>query len=214
MYERFTDRSRKALQIANQEAQRCAVRYIGTEHLLIGIIKEGSGIAAAVLKNINIDIHAVRLEVEKHISYSTNAAVLGRLPHTSSLQKSLMSAMAEAASLNHNYIGTEHLLLGLLTDHDGITGAILSSFGITPQIVRDQTLKILQDSKPSDPSKYVSFDSLRAQRDVKFSAPTPKDADFVASLRTFRAELVAMFTIVDSLLKSSEPPHVVDDFPR
>src|SRR3954451_4607755 len=110
MYERFTDRARKVMQLANQEAQRFNHEYIGTEHILLGLVKEGSGVAANVLKNLDIDLRKIRLEVQ-NIVQSGPDAVLGKLPQTPRAKKVIEYAIEEARNLNHNYVGTEHLLL-------------------------------------------------------------------------------------------------------
>src|SRR5579871_3255126 len=113
MYERFTDRARKVMQLANQEAQRFNHEYIGTEHILLGLVKEGSGVAANVLKDLDIDLRKIRLEVEK-IVRSRPDVTPGKLPMTSRAKKVIEYSIEEARNLNHNYVGTEHLLLGLL----------------------------------------------------------------------------------------------------
>ena len=114
MYERFTDRARKVMQLANQEAQRFNHEYIGTEHVLLGLIKEGSGVAANVLKNLDVDLRKIRLEVEKLVQSGPDMVTMGKLPQTPRAKKVIEYAMEEARNLNHNYVGTEHILLGLL----------------------------------------------------------------------------------------------------
>jgi ATP-dependent Clp protease ATP-binding subunit ClpC len=116
MYERFTDRARKVMQLANQEAQRFNHEYIGTEHILLGLVKEGSGVTANVLQNLDIDLRKIRLEVEKIVQYVGDAPPFssGRLAHTPRVKKVIEYAIDEAKNLRHSYIGTEHLLLGLL----------------------------------------------------------------------------------------------------
>ncbi|MBO0699405.1 MAG: NDP-hexose 4-ketoreductase, partial [Zavarzinella sp.] len=127
MYERFTDRARKVMQLANQEAQRFHHEYIGTEHMLLGVIKEGSGVAANVLQNLGIDLRKVRSEVEKIVQTGPGGdqTVLGKLPHTPRAKKVIEYSIEEARSLNHNYVGTEHLLLGLLREQDGVAAQVL-----------------------------------------------------------------------------------------
>src|ERR687895_558118 len=121
MYERFTDRARKVMQLANQEAQRFNHEYIRTEHILLGLIKEGSGVAANVLKNLDIDLNRARRQVEMTIPYAASAEpVSGRLPQTPRTKKVIEFAIEEARRLNHNYVGTEHLLLGLLREEAGV----------------------------------------------------------------------------------------------
>src|SRR3972149_1444344 len=119
MYERFTDRARKVMQLANQEAQRFNHEYIGTEHILLGLIKEGSGVAANVLKNLDVDLRKIRLEVEKLVQSGPDMVTMGKLPQTPRAKKVIEYSMEEARNLNHNYVGTEHILLGLLREQEG-----------------------------------------------------------------------------------------------
>src|SRR6516165_7106153 len=103
MYERFTDRARKVMQLANQEARRLNHEYIGTEHILLGLVKEGSGVAANVLKNLDINLHNVRQEVEKLVQSRPKPDVPGKLLQTPGAKKSIGHAIEEARNLNHNY---------------------------------------------------------------------------------------------------------------
>ena len=127
MFERFTDRARKVMAMANQEAQRFNHEYIGTEHILLGLVKEGSGVGANVLKNLDVDLRKVRLEVEKLVRQGPETAQVGKLPQTPRAKKVIEYAIEEARSLNHNYVGTEHLLLGLLREQDGVAATPLPS---------------------------------------------------------------------------------------
>src|ERR1044072_6646806 len=123
MYERFTDRARKVMQLANQEAQRFNHEYVGTEHVLLGLIKEGSGVAANVLMNLDVDLRKIRNDVEKIVQAGSDMLPMGKLPHTPRAKKVSEYAIEEARNLNHNYVGTEHLLLGLLREQEGGAGA-------------------------------------------------------------------------------------------
>src|ERR1700739_1348641 len=114
MYERFTDRARKVMQLANQEAQRFNHEYIGTEHVLLGLLKEGSGVAATVIRKLDIDLRKIRLEVEKLVQRGRDQNAMGSLPQTPRAKRAIEYAMLEARELNHGYVGTEHILLGLL----------------------------------------------------------------------------------------------------
>src|SRR5262249_57615040 len=120
MFERFTDRARKVMQLANQEAQRFNHEYVGTEHVLLGLIKEGSGVAANVLKNLEVDLRKIRNEVEKIVQAGPDMVTMGKLPQTPRAKKVIEYAIEEARNLNHNYVGTEHLLLGLLREQEGV----------------------------------------------------------------------------------------------
>ena len=124
MYERFTDRARRVMQLANQEAQRFNHEYIGTEHILLGLVKEGSGVGANVLKNLGVDLRKVRLEVEKLVKSGPEMVTMGKLPQTPRAKRVIEYAIEEARNLNHNYVGTEHLLLGLLRERDGVAAAV------------------------------------------------------------------------------------------
>jgi ATP-dependent Clp protease ATP-binding subunit ClpC len=143
MYERFTDRARKVMQLANQEAQRFNHEYIGTEHVLLGLIKEGSGVAANVLKNLDVDLRKIRLEVEKLVQSGPEMVTMGKLPQTPRAKKVIEYAMEEARNLNHNYVGTEHILLGLLREHEGVAAQVLMNLGLKLEEVRDEVLNLL-----------------------------------------------------------------------
>ncbi|MFO0900791.1 MAG: ATP-dependent Clp protease ATP-binding subunit [Pirellulales bacterium] len=143
MYERFTDRARKVMQLANQEAQRFNHEYIGTEHVLLGLIKEGSGVAANVLKNLDIDLRKIRLEVEKLVQSGPDMVTMGKLPQTPRAKKVIEYAMEEARNLNHNYVGTEHILLGLLREQEGVAAQVLMNLGLKLEDVREEVLTLL-----------------------------------------------------------------------
>src|SRR6202162_5909687 len=143
MYERFTDRARKVMQLANQEAQRFNHEYIGTEHILLGLVKEGSGVAANVLKNLDVDLRKIRLEVEKIVQSGPDMVTMGKLPQTPRAKKVIEYAMEEARNLNHNYVGTEHLLLGLLREQEGVAAQVLMNLGMKLEDVREEVLNLL-----------------------------------------------------------------------
>src|SRR5215831_4442578 len=143
MYERFTDRARKVMQLANREAKRFNHEYIGTEHILLGLVKEGSGVAANVFKNLDIDLRKVRLEVEKLVQAGPELLTTGKLPQTPRAKKVIEYSIQEARSLNHNYVGTEHLLLGLLREEEGVAAQVLLYLGVTVEQVRNEVLKLL-----------------------------------------------------------------------
>ena len=143
MYERFTDRARKVMQLANQEAQRFNHEYIGTEHILLGLVKEGSGVAANVLKNLDVDLRKIRIEVEKIVQTGPDMVTMGKLPQTPRAKKVIEYAMDEARNLNHNYVGTEHLLLGLLREQEGVAAQVLMNLTLKLEDVRDEVLNLL-----------------------------------------------------------------------
>src|SRR5882762_2107921 len=143
VYERFTDRARKVMQLANQEAQRFNHEYIGTEHILLGLVKEGTGVAANVLKNLDIDLRKIRLEVEKIVQAGPDMVTMGKLPQTPRGKKVIEYSIEEARQLNHNYVGTEHLLLGLLREQEGVAAQVLMNLGLKLDEVREEVLNLL-----------------------------------------------------------------------
>ena len=150
MYERFTDRARKVMQLANQEAQRFNHEYIGTEHVLLGLVKEGSGVAANVLKNLDVDLRKIRLEVEKLVQSGPEMVTMGKLPQTPRAKKVIEYSMEEARNLNHNYVGTEHILLGLLREQEGVAAQVLMNLGLKLEEVREEVLNLLGHGLESD----------------------------------------------------------------
>src|SRR3974390_2537892 len=156
MYERLADRARKVMQLANQEAQRFNHEYIGTEHILLGLVKEGSGVAANVLKNLDIDLRKIRLEVEKIVQAGPDMVTMGKLPQPPRAKKVIEYSIEEARNLNHNYVGTEHLLLGLLREQEGVAAQVLMNLGLKLEDVRDEVLNLLghnmESSESSGPS--------------------------------------------------------------
>jgi ATP-dependent Clp protease ATP-binding subunit ClpA len=148
MNSRFTDRARKVTQLANQEAQRFNHEYIGTEHILLGLVKEGSGVAANVLKNLNVDLRKVRREVEKIMHSGPAMVVLGKLPQTPRAKKVIEYAIEEARSLNLDHVGTEHLLLGLVRETEGVGAQVLLNLGVRLDDVRAETMRFLGQNIP------------------------------------------------------------------
>ena len=162
----FTDRVRKVLAMAREEAIRLQHDYVGTEHILLGLIREGEGVAAAVLMNLNVDLEQIHERIEESVRKGKATIALGELPYTSRAKKVLEYAMAEARELNHSYVGTEHLLLGLLREEKGIAAQVLNSLGVTLEEARAETLKLLgSDVNPAQPSSTGGTSS---------STPTPK----------------------------------------
>jgi len=175
MYERFTDRARKVMQLANQEAQRFNHEYIGTEHILLGLVKEGSGVAANVLRNLDIDLRKIRLEVEKLVQSGPDMVTMGKLPHTPRAKKVIEYSMEEARNLGHNYVGTEHLLLGLLREQEGVAAQVLMNLGLKLEEVREEVLNLLGHvaEGPEGPERAGGLGSpmSEAQRASKSKTP-------------------------------------------
>jgi ATP-dependent Clp protease ATP-binding subunit ClpA len=148
MYERFTDRARKVMQLANKEAQRFNHEYIGTEHILLGLVQEGSGVGANVLKNLDIDLRKIRLEIEKIVQSGPHIVSVGKLPQTPTAKKVIDYSIEEARSFKHNYVGTEHLLLGLMREEEGIAAQILINLGLRLQDLREEVANLLGHPSP------------------------------------------------------------------
>jgi ATP-dependent Clp protease ATP-binding subunit ClpC len=161
MYERFTDRARKVMQVANLEASSFNHEYVGTEHMLLGLIKEGSGVAANVLKNLDIDLLKVRLEIEKIVQTGPGGeqVVLGKLPMTPRAKKVIEYSVEEARNLNHNYVGTEHLLLGLLREQEAVAAQVLMNLGLNLDRVREEVLNLLGHNVPESPAENVATET-------------------------------------------------------
>ena len=150
----FTDRVRKVLQMAREEAARLHHEYVGTEHILLGLIREGEGVAAAVLTNLGVDLEDIQQKIEETVKKGKAAAATGpELPYTSRAKKVLELAMMEARELSHSYVGTEHLLLGLLREEKGIAAQVLTDAGVTLEQARAETLRLLgSDLSPGQQS--------------------------------------------------------------
>lgn len=145
---KFTDRARRVLTFAQDEAQRFNHDYIGTEHLLLGLVREDSGVAARVLDHMNVELAKVRMAIEFIIGRG-DRPVVGEVGLTPSAKRVIELAMDESRGLGHNYIGTEHLLLGLVREGDGIAAGVLESLGVSPDRVRHEVIRVL--SSPDDP---------------------------------------------------------------
>jgi four helix bundle protein len=143
MFEHFTNRARKVMALANQEAQRFNHEYVGTEHILLGLVKEGSGVGATVLKILDVDIKKLGLDAEKLVKRGPKAVTMGRLPQTPGAKRAIEYAIEESRTLNHNYVGTEHVLLGLLREGEGIAAQVLMNLGLRLEEVRDEVLRLL-----------------------------------------------------------------------
>jgi four helix bundle protein len=143
MYERFTDRARKVMALANQEARRFNHEYIGTEHLLLGLAMERSGVGAMVMKNLGVDLAGLRDAVEKLVKRGPSVITMDKLPETPRAKRAIEYAVEEARALNHNYVGTEHILLGLLRESEGVAAQVLMNLGLQLKDVRQEILNLL-----------------------------------------------------------------------
>ncbi len=148
MQDRFTERVRKVMYLAREEAGRLHHDYIGTEHLLLGIIREGEGIAATVLNNLGLDLDTIRQSIENMVPTSGGTLTIGEIPFTPRAKRVLELSVEEARLFGHNYVGTEHLLLGLIREGEGVAARVLMELGADRKRVREETLKLLGGSAP------------------------------------------------------------------
>ena len=148
MFNRFTERARKVIILAKEEARRFNHDYIGTEHILLGLIREGEGVAAAVLEKLGLSLENIRLEIEKLVQPGPTTQIIGDIPFTPRSKKALELAAEEARALGHNYIGTEHLLLGLIREGEGVASQVLLNSGLDLNKVRNEVLEILGSGLP------------------------------------------------------------------
>ncbi len=150
MFDKFTERARKVMSLARREAQRLHHEYIGTEHILLGLVQEGQGVAANVLKSLEIDLDKLRREVEKIVKPGPATEPAVQIPFTPRAKKVVELALEEANTLNHNYIGTEHLLLALLREQEGIAAHVLRSLGVKLEDVREEVIEFLGGPSEQD----------------------------------------------------------------
>ena len=146
-FEKFSERARRVLSLAQEEAQRFNHNYIGTEHILLGLVRETEGVAARVLSNLGVELTKVRSAVEFIIGRGEKS-VPGEIGLTPRAKKVIELAVDEARRLNHSYIGTEHLLIGLLREGEGVAAGVLESLGVTLEKIRNETSRVLSQSAP------------------------------------------------------------------
>src|SRR5205809_1449265 len=158
MFERFTDRARRVVVLAQEEARMLSHNYIGTEHILLGLIHEGEGVAAKSLESLGISLEGVRSQVEEIIGQGQQAPS-GHIPFTPRAKKVLELSLREALQLGHNYIGTEHILLGLIREGEGVAAQVLHKLGADLNRVRQQVIQLLSGytgSEVIDPSRDLA----------------------------------------------------------
>ena len=151
MFERFTDRARRVVVLAQEEARMLNHNYIGTEHILLGLIHEGEGVAAKALESLGISLEAVRQQVEEIIGQGQQAPS-GHIPFTPRAKKVLELSLREALQLGHNYIGTEHILLGLIREGEGVAAQVLVKLGADLNRVRQQVIQLLHGYQGKEPA--------------------------------------------------------------
>jgi ATP-dependent Clp protease ATP-binding subunit ClpA len=200
MFERFTDRARQVVFLAQEEARRLNHNYIGTEHLLLGLLREGEGVAAKALGSLGISLEAVRVQVEERTGQG-HATPTGHIPFTPRAKKVLELSLREALQLGHNYLGTEHILLGLL--REGVAARVLAGFGADHARLREQVVRLLDGDgeqagartrlvRLTVPADLLDYEEQIAQlRRQKEAAIDAKDFEGAAALRDREKQLLA-----------------------
>ena len=184
MFNKFTERARKVILLAKEEAKRFNHDYIGTEHILLGLIREGEGVAAAVLQKLGLSPEKIRLEVEKLVQSGPSTMVSGDIPFTPKAKKVIELAMEEARSLGHNYIGTEHLLLGLIREGEGVASQVLMNLGLDLNRVKHLM------RTPTDPRLIDALKLREVQQKLRALKDDPRAAE------EFAGELAEWFDSV------------------
>ncbi|MCH2113010.1 MAG: ATP-dependent Clp protease ATP-binding subunit [Planctomycetes bacterium] len=182
MFDRFTERARKVMGFARREAQRFHHEYIGTEHILLGLIQEGQGVAANVLKSMNIDLEKIRREIEKIVKAGPAHEPSVQIPFTPRAKKVVELALEEARNLGHNYIGTEHLLLALLLEQEGIAAHVLMALGVKLDEVREEVIEFLGGPVHEE-------DEMEETSEGEETGPTPKGKSKTPALDSFGRDL-------------------------
>src|SRR6201998_3381010 len=169
MMNNFTPRAQEVLALAHKEAERFKHNYVGTEHLLLGLIKLGQGVAVNVLQRMGLDLGGVRREVEKHVGSHPETHMIGNIPYTPRVKKVLALAGKEAKAQHHSYVGTEHILLGLLWEGEGVAAQVLKSLEVDPARTRNEILKEL-DPNFTPPESEVQSREQGTKKDVNTPA--------------------------------------------
>lgn len=188
MFDKFTNRAKQVIKLAKKEAQRLNHNYLGTEHVLLGLLKLGQGIAVNVLRNLNIDYETVLTEVERIVGFGPEIQVYGDPALTAKVKKVFEYSNEEAASLNHNYVGTEHLLLAILRQTDGVASQILENLNINLKEVRKEVLKELETFNLQLPPMGLSSSSPKSSEKVS-SSSTAQAGDKMPALKAYGHDL-------------------------
>ncbi len=165
----FSPRAQLTLALARKEANRLGHSYVSTEHVLLGLIKLGKGVAVNVLLNLGLDLETVRAEVEKQVGHGPDTKLSGNIPYTPRVKKALALAGKEAKAMDHGYVGSEHLLLGLLVEDDGVAAHVLKALGLDICRARAEVLKELDPKFSSEPNRITTQPSLHLQDMVDFN---------------------------------------------
>ncbi|MBK8574166.1 MAG: ATP-dependent Clp protease ATP-binding subunit [Elusimicrobia bacterium] len=188
MSNRFTERAQRVILIAQEEAKRLNHDYVGTEHLLLGLIALGEGVAAQVVANLGVDLRRVRAEIEKIVGTGDNVMLLGEIPFTPRAKKVLELAVEEAQNMGHNYVGTEHLLLGLIREEEGVAARVMENLGVRLDVVREEVISLLGEGQQGQSSGAGSSPPGAAGH----HAPAQKSKSKTPTLDEFGRDLTLM----------------------
>lgn len=159
-HERFTENARKVIQLANIEAQRLNHEYIGTEHILLGILKHGECEAYRILQALNMNLTRIQLEVEKFVQSGPEKVMIGKLPQTPRAKKVIELAIEQALALNDTEVGTEHLLIGLIAEKEGVANSVLTNLGLTIDQIKSELEKAKGNGDAGNPSDTLSSKAI------------------------------------------------------
>ncbi len=196
MFDKFTNRAKQVIKLAKKEAQRMNHNYLGTEHVLLGLLKLGQGIAVNVLRNFNLDYETVRQEAERLVGFGPEIQVYGDPALTAKVKKVFEFANEEAASLNHNYVGTEHLLLALLRQTDGVAAQVLENLNVNLKDIRREVLKELETFNLQLPPMGMNPSSSTPPMGPPSSKPQdkmPSSADKMPALKAYGHDLTDLY---------------------
>ena len=188
MFERFTEKAIKVIMLAQEEARRLGHNFVGTEQVLLGLIGEGTGVAAKTLKSMGVNLKDARTEVEKIIGRGSGFVAV-EIPFTPRAKRVLELSWDEARQLGHNYIGTEHLLLGLIREGEGVAARVLENLGVDLNKVRSNVIKMLGESKPATTAGSSSSSSSSSSSGSSSKAKTPSLDEFGRDLTLAAQEL-------------------------
>jgi ATP-dependent Clp protease ATP-binding subunit ClpA len=203
MFERFTDRARQVIVLAQEEARILSHNYIGTEHILLGLIHEGEGVAATALESLGVSLEAVRQQVEEIIGQGQEAPS-GHIPFTPRAKTVLELSLRESMQLGHNYIGTEHILLGLIREGDGVAAHVLATLGADLDRVRQQVIQLLhgdegkeQEQRPAGVTRLRGTVEARLSAAERWLGIVPDTGDIDEQLEQARGERRAAIAAKD-----------------
>ena len=188
MFERFTEKAIKVIMLAQEEARRLGHNFVGTEQVLLGLIGEGTGVAAKTLKSMGVNLKDARTEVEKIIGRGSGFVAV-EIPFTPRAKRVLELSWDEARQLGHNYIGTEHLLLGLIREGEGVAARVLENLGVDLNKVRSNVIKMLGESKPQATAGGSSSSSSSSSSSTGGKTKTPSLDEFGRDLTLAAQEL-------------------------